>query len=147
MFSESFKYFFAVTVLDESNQILALLAHIYGKVAICKSCDKYTSRISRFRLSRGKVIFLLISVRGVCRGSISRYAYSPTEIWTSVISFGLSFLFPRSPIKYPQVLEVKVTSRTRHLTLPNDILRLSTQLNHIERVSECLITCIERSEA
>ena len=44
MLSESFKCFFAVTVLDKSNQNLALLAHIYGKVAICKSCERSRRR-------------------------------------------------------------------------------------------------------
>ena len=40
MSSESFKCFFAITVLDGSNIDLTLLSHIYAKVAICKSCER-----------------------------------------------------------------------------------------------------------
>ena len=40
MSSESFKCFFAITVLDGSNFDLTLLSHIYAKVAICKSCER-----------------------------------------------------------------------------------------------------------
>ena len=55
MISESFKCFFAVTVLDGSNIDLALLAHIYAKVAICKSCER-PPNLSPISPKSGKVV-------------------------------------------------------------------------------------------
>jgi hypothetical protein len=56
MSSESFKCFFAITVLDESNIDLTLLSHIYAKVAICKSCERPPNRLPISSKSRKSMI-------------------------------------------------------------------------------------------
>ena len=58
MISESFKCFFAVTVLDGSNIDLTLLSHIYAKVAICKSCER-PPNLPQISTKSGKVMIPL----------------------------------------------------------------------------------------
>ena len=101
MFSESFKYFFAVTVLDESNQILALLAHIYAKVAICKSCERSSRRHSQNRLSPGNPRFLPSIVPALCTRKVTVWGWSPAEISSSPERFPYVLFVPRATIKYP----------------------------------------------
>jgi hypothetical protein len=83
MLSGSFKYFFAVTGLDLGPIGLALLAHIYGEVAICKSCENSRRRTSQFRLSPGKQRFRSSTTRALRRGRVTVPEWSPTEITTS----------------------------------------------------------------
>jgi hypothetical protein len=101
MLNESFKCFFAFTGLDLGPIGLALLAHIYGKVAICKSCEDFRRSTSNFRRSPWKQRFRSSTARTLCRGMVTVAGWSPAEISTS-LSIGRSrFLVPRSPIKYP----------------------------------------------
>jgi hypothetical protein len=83
MFSESFKYFFAVTVLNLSSIGLALLAHIYSKYAICKSCENSRRHRSKIRTSPGKHRFRSRFIRTIRRGMVTGSGWTPTEIRTS----------------------------------------------------------------
>jgi hypothetical protein len=83
MFSESFKYFFAVTVLNLSSIGLALLAHIYSKYAICKSCENSRRHRSKIRTSPGKHRFRSRFIRTLRRGMVTGSGWTPTEIRTS----------------------------------------------------------------
>ena len=112
MLSESFKYFFAVTGLDLGPIGLALLAHIYGKVAICKSCEKSRRRTSHFRPSPGKQRFRSGTVRALRRGMVAVPGWSPAEIKTSGWVGRPGFLVPRSPIKYPPRWQPEATPRS-----------------------------------
>ena len=65
-----------------SNWNLALLAHIYAKVATCKSCEGTRRRTSQKRLSPGKQRFRTSTTRALRRGMVTVPAWSPAEIWT-----------------------------------------------------------------
>ena len=84
-----------------SNWNLALLAHIYAKVAICKSCERVRPLSSRKHLSPGNQRFRTSTARAPRRGMVTVSAWSPAEICTSVMAARPSSLVPRSPIKYP----------------------------------------------
>lgn len=101
MLSESFKCFFAVTVLDLGPIGLALLAHIYSKYAICKSCEASRCRTSRFCLSPGNQRSRAGAARALRGGMVTGPGRSPAARRTSVGAGGPSALVPRSPIKYP----------------------------------------------
>jgi hypothetical protein len=63
---------------------LALLAHIYAKVAICKSCEGGRRRHSRKRLSPGNPRFGAITPRSSGEGMVAVPVASPAEISSSV---------------------------------------------------------------
>lgn len=97
MFSESFKYFFAVTVLDRSNWDLALLAHIYAKIAICKSCEGPTLSLPKTTKSRKSQICAYLSPL-----SPERHGFTLSVITSQVLNeFGeLAALESRPKVTY-----------------------------------------------
>ena len=113
MLNESFKCFFAFTGLDLGPIGLALLAHIYGKVAICKSCENLSRHTSNFRRSPRKQRFRSSTTRTLRRGMVTVPGWAPAGISTSVRSGRSRFLVPRSPIKYPHVCCLRLLSGTR----------------------------------
>ena len=84
-----------------SNMNLPLLAHIYAKVAICKSCEGPPIIHSRKCLSPGKPRFLLSTPRTLRRGMVTVVGWLPAEICALVGAGGPGRLVPRLPIKYP----------------------------------------------
>jgi len=108
-----------------SNWNLALLAHIYAKVAICKSCERVRHPHSRKRLSPGKPRFRPSAARALRRGMATVPALSPGEIWTSVRAVRPSLVSPRSPIKYPRP--------RRRATAPPGIRARARSRGHLSR--------------
>ena len=84
---------------------LALLAHIYAKVAICKSCEGGRRRHSRKRLSPGNPRFGTITARSTGEGMVAVPAASPAEISSSEGGGQPETPLPRFPIKYPPKME------------------------------------------
>lgn len=101
MLSGSFKCFFAVTGLDLGPIGLVLLPLIYGKVAICKSCDTPAFRQSRFRLSTGNRCFDTGAAQTPGTSVVTIDMVFRTDI-LMFLGVGKSrFLVSRFPIKYP----------------------------------------------
>ena len=84
-----------------SSWNLALLAHIYVKVAICKSCEGRSRRHSLKRLSPGNPRFDASSSNSRGGGMVTVALVSPAEISMPVGCGQPWTLVPRSPTKYP----------------------------------------------
>jgi hypothetical protein len=84
-----------------SSWNLALLAHIYAKVAICKSCEGSRRRQSTKRLSPENPRFGAITASSSGADMIWVAAGYPVEIKSSEGSGRPGTPLPRFPIKYP----------------------------------------------
>ena len=85
----------------ESSWNLALLAHIYSKVAICKSCERSSRRHSQNRLSPGNPRFRHSIVPALGRSMVTVCGKSPTEISSSLRRFPYKVFVSRAGSKYP----------------------------------------------
>jgi hypothetical protein len=79
----------------------ALLAHIYAKVAICKSCERSSRRHSQNRLSPGNPRFLSSIVPALVARKVTVWGWSPAEISSSPERFPYVLFVSRATIKYP----------------------------------------------
>lgn len=85
----------------ESSWNLALLAHIYAKVAICKSCERPSRRHSRNRLSPGNPRFRPSIAPALGRGMVTVCGWSPAEISSSPRGLPAGVSVSRAATKYP----------------------------------------------
>ena len=84
-----------------SSWNLALLAHIYAKVAICKSCERSSRRHSRNRLSPGNQRFRPSIVLAHARGMATVPGESPAEISPSLSGSRAGASVSSAATKYP----------------------------------------------
>jgi hypothetical protein len=111
----------------------ALLAHIYAKVAICKSCERSSRRHSQNRLSPGNPRFVPNIVPALGAHKVTAWGWSPAEISSSPERFPYVLFVPRATIKYPLKdgllshfhRSIKPPSR-RQITLSTSLTRLSS---------------------
>jgi len=91
----------ALDVFSLSLYCHALLAHIYAKVAICKSCERSSRRHSQNRLSPGNPRFVPNIVPAIAARKVTVWGWSPAEISSSPERFPYVLFVPRASTKYP----------------------------------------------